>query len=906
MRNAGWVLVIGLVASCGSDLGTDSDASASDAKAGVADGRTDAMGGIDSAPDARGEMDGGGPADAPDSDDAMNVMDSGPTCPGSDPSCCIDPGGNVLHCSAARCEVAIDGYAQRGAEQCRAGACVAPNAEPCGLYSCSGGAASGDHCATSCDGEDDQKCAPPAHCEAGLCVADLDNGALCSEDSDCASSHCQNGRCCGEGDCCAGAADCPNAGGIAPVCDHPSSCQGTRGEVSCQDFQCGTIGGVPDDSACTATVTADLCGLYPAIRCAGGVDQAAPSCAASCASNSDCDSEAYCEPLTHTCQADQDDGQACETDGERCRSGHCQNGFCCGGGDCCASELDCPASYTGIPSCATATACAGLQRIARCQGSVCTSTTVDNDAACDATVVANDCGNYLAVRCTGSSSQAVPLCAVACASNSDCDPGAYCDAQSACVPVLPDGSACSADEQCQAGHCGNGHCCAGGDCCAAPSDCAGYASPVVCDEVQRCQGHRVDAVCAPSFQCASSTVADDSGCAGQLANDCGAYPEVLCTSAVDQPTDSASLCATSCADSTGCDLSAFCQSTQCVPDQGPGGACTGPEACQGGLFCVDGVCCNTACTGSCESCNLPGVAGLCSPIPAGQDPAAECPGVSCNGYYFGWVQDSCLRRADVAAARTACNGAGACRSAAQECGQATPGSTSITCNSTCQDPTAGTCTGAVAGTCSNVNPGSQSCGRGVCAATAPLCVNGAPNNCVPLNNATPETCNNLDDNCDGTIDNGAFSDPYEPNSGCGAVRTLPGVGSDQTQTLTTLTIFPSGDTDYFQIVATENDSSCACCDPFCTDEDYQLTLTLTVPLGAGSYQLCSSATCGAVTNTCINVNEGSSGTLTYNLDGGCPGNDVYTVYLRVSAGSSPGFECLPYRLSYFFDAGRCL
>ena len=41
-------------------------------------------------------------------------------------------------------------------------------------------------------------------------------------------------------------------------------------------------------------------------------------------------------------------------------------------------------------------------------------------------------------------------------------------------------------------------------------------------------------------------------------------------------------------------------------------------------------------------------------------------------------------------------------------------------------------------------------------------------------------------------------------------------------------------------VRAENDATCACCDsPVCLDEDYELTVALTVPAGAGSYQLCA-------------------------------------------------------------------
>ncbi|MDD2696794.1 MAG: PA14 domain-containing protein [Candidatus Pacebacteria bacterium] len=49
-------------------------------------------------------------------------------------------------------------------------------------------------------------------------------------------------------------------------------------------------------------------------------------------------------------------------------------------------------------------------------------------------------------------------------------------------------------------------------------------------------------------------------------------------------------------------------------------------------YCVDGVCCNTSCTGTCVKCNLTGAVGTCSYIPSGQDPDNECAGNTvCNG-----------------------------------------------------------------------------------------------------------------------------------------------------------------------------------------------------------------------------------------------------------------------------------
>jgi hypothetical protein len=54
-----------------------------------------------------------------------------------------------------------------------------------------------------------------------------------------------------------------------------------------------------------------------------------------------------------------------------------------------------------------------------------------------------------------------------------------------------------------------------------------------------------------------------------------------------------------------------------------GDACTaGGAPCGSGLFCADGVCCDTACTDACSACNLPGKLGTCSLLAAGSMPLA--------------------------------------------------------------------------------------------------------------------------------------------------------------------------------------------------------------------------------------------------------------------------------------------
>ncbi len=851
---------------------------------------------------------GGGCLDA-DCDDANPEVFVGnrETCDGLDNDCIGGVDDNPFECDGPICELGQLGYYQRDPDLCPGAAgCQQQPAVMCALYTCDGGGEDGDECATSCDVEVDVKCVPAAHCDVSVCDADFANGQTCNEASDCASNHCQNGFCCADGDCCAVASNCPTFGTFSPVCDTPSTCQGSRGAAVCNgNFECTTQSGVPDDTACTASVLANDCGWWRPIACTGAGSQTAPACPTTCASHADCDANAWCDPVSDTCREDLDDGLSCGTDTPRCKSGHCQNGYCCATGDCCATAGNCPGSYSSAAVCTSPVACDGESDVATCAASICgTAFDVDNDSACTVGTQASDCGPYRPVFCTGSSTQTTPPCATSCTSDAECDGNAFCNASNQCVPDQPSGGVCLDAGECQSAHCQNGFCCATGDCCAASNDCDAYDQASVCNTTATCQGTRVDGVCSPTFQCGPSTVADDAGCSGIEANACGLYPPQICTT---MQTQSPPTCATSCIDDSGCDTSAHCTGGVCVPDAGPGGACMLQTECTAGLSCVDGVCCNTSCTGSCMACDVAGAVGTCTAVPGGQDLDNECGAQSCVGYYHSWLGDSCRRKADVAANVASCNGAGACRTQAQECGATTTvGPVTTTCNANCQDPNLSTCTATSAGACTNVNPGTQSCGVGECAVTVNQCLNGAPFTCTP-DNPTTETCNDLDDNCDGTTDNGAFSDTYEPNGDCASARQLGGVGSDQSNSYSSMTVYAAGDYDYYTIPMTETDSSCGC-GSFSFDEDYVESVTMNVPVGAGSFELCMNTnSCGWPAGYCFEVAEGTGITLSQQVDGQClvGTTDSYTVYLRIRGDNAPAFECRPYSLSYNFDAGRC-
>ena len=77
-----------------------------------------------------------------------------------------------------------------------------------------------------------------------------------------------------------------------------------------------------------------------------------------------------------------------------------------------------------------------------------------------------------------------------------------------------------------------------------------------------------------------------------------------------------------------------CDGKACKEDNGCGEPCLDAclpagDACLGGAeclsdFCADGVCCDTACDGLCESCAQENLAGICSAYVLGDDPDGEC------------------------------------------------------------------------------------------------------------------------------------------------------------------------------------------------------------------------------------------------------------------------------------------
>ncbi len=625
-------------------------------------------------------------------------------------------------------------------------------------------------CPTTCT--DETECSAGYHCD-DTCVPNVLDGGGCDEHSDCASGRCDNGHCCAAGECCAVAGDCADAPYVeAATCDTASACDGHRVDKVCgAGSRCVKSGPVDDDSACGPSVVANTCGDYVSVVCSGSASQpSAPACPTSCTLDAECDAAAHCDG---TCVPDVIDGTICN-EASDCASGHCQNGFCCGGpnNDCCAAASDCPASYSSAPACVDPARCDGAKAVATCSATkICgTQPGVDDDSACTGATEASDCDLYPSVLCNGAVSQAQPTCTSTCTDNTNCDENAYCKlgAPKRCNADEPDGGVCTSDSQCASDHCANGFCCGHGDCCANDNDCpiGAYSEPSTCTTPGDCQGTRHDPLCGDNKICVvdPAPTGDDSGCGGVEANACGNYAAIVCTSGTNQTQRS---CPTRCDVDSECDLAAYCDpnTDTCLPKPGAGQVCGAGGTCESPLMCVDGVCCTSACTGDCRRCDLSGT-GTCSNAPATTDPDQDCEGFDCIGltsYYFGFVGDTCYAKAPVVDAEAACGASGQCDTRAALCSaQSLQGDAIVSCDDTCQDPAPGTCSGTTIGSCVNVNPGTITCGLGICQRTVPRCVNGGDNTCTPGPADLDEVCDGLDNDCDGFTD-GDDDDLVIPN-----------------------------------------------------------------------------------------------------------------------------------------------
>lgn len=154
-------------------------------------------------------------------------------------------------------------------------------------------------------------------------------------------------------------------------------------------------------------------------------------------------------------------------------------------------------------------------------------------------------------------------------------------------------------------------------------------------------------VCTTGDDCRSGDCQEGYCCATSCSGSCktcvvntGACVAVL---KADDPS--------SCTGANTCDAAGACKKKN-------GQLCGGAGECASG-FCVDGTCCDRACDGQCEACNVTGVAGSCAPIagaPRGGRPACTAVGSTCGGTCNGALGATCAYPDAVTTCGSACSG----------------------------------------------------------------------------------------------------------------------------------------------------------------------------------------------------------------------------------------------------------
>ena len=650
---------------------------------------------------------------------ATDTTACGGACDGTNRTACAYAGGGT-GCRPASC---ASGVSTLAAVCNGAGACPALVTELCAPFECGVSA-----CLTACTFDTD--CAANSHCTAGECLADLAPGAACTLDEDCLSGHCTDAVCCDTacGDPCEACnVSVGSAGTCTPVSGAPrgerpactsdgSACAGAcdgvttvactypDADVTCRAGSC-TAGTATLAASCHGAGTCPVVQTQPCPPFSCG----ASACLGDCSVTAECSVDNYCS--AGVCVPTLVTATACAGD-DQCQSGNCVDDFCCDtacDGQCEACDV---ANLAG-----TCTAVSGPPHGARSlcdsDGSVCggacdgatrgSCAYPDGSIACRAASCAGGAAT-LAAGCDGLGAcpavQTQPcapftcgasLCLGDCSAETDCNLSTYCSG-GVCVPTLDPAAACTTDDQCASTHCSDGVCCdtgCSGQCEACnETDTAGTCMPVsgtprstraACNTDGSACGGACDGVTPAT--CAypnGSVVCGAPSCAAGVAT----LPSVCdslgnCSATQTQPcapfTCGLSACLGDCGTAADCSVGDYCSAGICVPLLEPAAACVTDDQCES-THCVDGVCCDTVCTGQCEACDAAPTVGTCTAISGDPhaarprcdgagDCAATCDGVSSEACIFPSSGTECLAaRCRAGAARTAslCDGSGVC------------------------------------------------------------------------------------------------------------------------------------------------------------------------------------------------------------------------------------------------------
>jgi hypothetical protein len=292
-------------------------------------------------------------------------------------------------------------------------------------------------------------------------------------------------------------------------------------------------------------------------------------------------------------------------------------------------------------------------------------------------------------------------CRTTCATDTDCQDGYFCAPNGDCRARRAQGAYCDdiAGSDCKENGCrvcGTGFFCTDHVCCdQSPAACNGCmqctapsgtcaprpfgATSAACEVMA---GGCVQPVCNGAGGCGNTGDACGSACTGTPASvvlsECVSG---MCTAASPMPcpspycgfgpTQNPNTCPinieagctsdTNCLNTTTthyCDGNFTChlyrqKGEPCNPNSPKHCAAPPCNECAPGLTCADGVCCDAACTGQCQACDLPGKAGTCSTVtsgpPHGMRPACRGSG-ACEGFCDGTSASTCADSANECAA----------------------------------------------------------------------------------------------------------------------------------------------------------------------------------------------------------------------------------------------------------------
>ena len=655
-------------------------------------------------------------------------------------------------CRNASC---AEGIATANANCDGKGACPAASTTDCDPYVCS---LSSPSCLNTCS--TDANCKSGLTClkTNNRCGGKLANGDACKANTDCTSNFCSpEGVCCNSA--CTGACQSCTLTGKAGTCSNIASGGNPRNTTTCSTTSnvCGNTGRCDGNNGCQLANAGLVCG---STACAPGISGTlgggtvtesisyipAPACngTGTCVTPSAVSCGAFqCDATARACKTTcSSSGADCnaiappEGGGNSCVGGTCQknpNGTVCTDGFTCASGFCVDGTCCGTPMCFTCRSCAvpnaqgvkdGVcQNIARgttelhglCVAG--SSATCGLDGKCDGSGV---CTNFVNTTCTPDRSTCADSRHMVAAS------GLCSGSGTACTPGTP--VACGTGFMCVSGACAtsctpanqsticdtsNGYSCISGV-CSKP----GAGAP--CSSANTCStGNCVDGVCCTTASCPTCKSCNVTGSAGTCTNVPNQTADRTCVATCPSTTQTSGLCSAGvCQGSRSCGAGYLCEAgtchTSCTTENQAtacatgyvcasgtckkvaGQSCTGNAEC-GSNVCTQGVCCNLACTGECQTCTATGSVGTCTSIGPGGTPRGTtlCPlGSTCGNTGL-------------------CNGTGACQVAAAN--------TSCTVTQTCSGNTlsgpAGACDGAGVG----CNPVISSCPTGYACANGTSC-----------------------------------------------------------------------------------------------------------------------------------------------------------------------------------------